>query len=184
MQKKKILEPTQRHIAIISFVGIKNIIFAINKIDLVGFKKQIFLNIKKEIYKLIEKKNFSSIKFIPISALNGYNVTNKSFKISWFKKNNLLLTLSKIKNILKKNEHSYISIQHVHRPNENVRHYMGLKIGHFKKNDTIINVSSGQKTIIKNIFIKNKKNFVYSNSIAFETKDKIVLFLFRYKRSL
>ena len=52
---------------------------------------------------------------------------------------------------------------------------MGLKIGRFKKNDTIINVSSGQKTIIKNIFIKKKKNFFYSNSIAFETKDKIDL---------
>jgi bifunctional enzyme CysN/CysC len=172
--KKKILEQTKRHIAIISFVGIKNIIFAINKLDLVGFKKKIFLNIKKKIYTLTEKKNFSSIEFIPISALKGYNITNKSFKISWFKKNNLLLTLSKIKTSLKKDKHSYISIQHVHRPNENVRHYMGIKIGHFKKNDTIVNVSSGQKTRIKNIFIKNKK-FLYSNSIAFETKDKIDL---------
>lgn len=172
--KKKILKQTKQHIAIISFVGIKNIIFAINKLDLVGFKKKIFLNIKKEIYTLIKKKNFNSIEFIPISALKGYNIIKKSSKISWFKKNNLLLALSKIKTILKKNNH-YISIQHVHHPNEKVRHYMGLKIGHFKKNEAIINVSSGQKTKIKNIFVRNKKSFIYSNSITFETKDKIDL---------
>ena len=82
--KKGILEQTIRHLKILNFLNLKNIIFALNKIDLVKYIKKIFFKLKKNLEKNIQSNVKSS--FVPISALNGDNVVFKSKKMKWYKR--------------------------------------------------------------------------------------------------
>jgi bifunctional enzyme CysN/CysC len=172
---KGVLEQTRRHLAILDFVGIKNFIFAINKMDYVSYNYNAFMKIQNQISLLLKDKNFINTSFVPVSALNGDNIASLSSKMKWYKGKSLLKILSNIKVLDYIIKDAYIAIQHVHRPNPLIRHYMGIKNGQFFKNDKIIVFPSRQKTIIKNTFQgfeKNKKN-LKSNIISFETNDEI-----------
>lgn len=172
---KGVLEQTLRHIAILDFVGIKQIIFAINKMDYVSYNHNVFIKIQKQIPLLLKNKNFITIRLVPISALKGDNVASLSSKMKWYKGKHLLKILSNIRGLDHKIKDSYIAIQHVHRPNSLIRHYMGIKNGQFFKNDKIIIFPSRQQTKIKNIFqgFEKNKRKLKSNIISFETKDEI-----------
>jgi bifunctional enzyme CysN/CysC len=172
---KGLLEQTIRHIAILDFVGIKHIIFAINKMDCVSYNYNVFIKIQDQISLLLKDKNFISPKFVPISALKGDNIASLSSKMKWYKGKHLLKILSNMKVSDHKIKDSYIAIQHVHRPNPSIRHYMGIRNGEFFKNDNIIVLPSRQKTKIKNTFqgFEKNKRKLKSNIISFETKDEI-----------
>jgi len=71
---------TKRHSFIVSLLGIKHVVIAINKMDLVEYKEDKFKEIAEEYKKFSKKLNFESIKVIPMSALKGDNVYNKSSK--------------------------------------------------------------------------------------------------------
>jgi bifunctional enzyme CysN/CysC len=172
---KGVLEQTRRHLAILDFVGIKHFIFAINKMDYVSYNYNAFMKIQNQISLLLKDKNFINTSFVPVSALNGDNIASLSSKMKWYKGKSLLKILSNIKVSDYIIKDAYIAIQHVHRPNPLIRHYMGIKNGQFFKNDKIIVFPSRQKTKIKNTFQgfeKNKKN-LKSNIISFETNDEI-----------
>jgi bifunctional enzyme CysN/CysC len=173
---KGVLEQTKRHIAILNFVGIKKIVFAVNKMDCVNYKQRVFKNIEKELSSLTTSKNVTSVNYVPVSALNGENVTYPSSKMKWYKQKHLLHILGAM--ILEKgtSKFPYIALQHVHRPNPMTRHYMGIAKGQWSANDKIIVLPSGQTTSIKTTFagfVKNKK--FSSRIISFETKDDIDL---------
>jgi len=172
---KGVLEQTLRHIAILDFVGIKHIIFTINKMDCVSYNYNVFIKIQDQISLLLKDKNFISPRFVPISALKGDNIASLSSKMKWYKGKSLLKILSNIKVSDYTIKDSYIAIQHVHRPNPSIRHYMGIRNGEFFKNDNIIVFPSRQKTKIKNTFqgFEKNKRKLKSNIISFETKDEI-----------
>jgi bifunctional enzyme CysN/CysC len=172
---KGILEQTLRHIATLDFVGIKNIIFAVNKMDSVSYKKIKFEILKKKINLNTKNKNFKSINIIPISALNGDNLIIKSSKMKWYKKDTLMNCLLKTKFLSPKNKFGYISIQHVHRPHRKIRHFMGIQNGQFIKNDNVVILPSKQKTVIKSIFTDSLIGGRKSSSkiISFATKDEV-----------
>ncbi len=71
--------------------------FAVNKMDCVHYKKQVFQAIQKELSSLITKKNITSVSYVPVSALKGENVTSLSSKMKWYKQKHLLHLLSNIK---------------------------------------------------------------------------------------
>ena len=98
--KKGILDQTKRHLKILEFLNFKNIIFALNKVDLIKYDKIKFIKIKAN----IEKQIYSNAKlsFVPISALNGDNVVFKSKKMKWYKGKSILDTINSIKIIKKK----------------------------------------------------------------------------------
>lgn len=175
---KGILEQTKRHIAILNFVGIEKVIFAINKMDCVNYKETVFLNLKKKLSFYLKNNNFKYINIIPISALKGDNVATSSLKMKWYKEKSLLKTLTNF-SINSRNffRSSYIAIQHVHRPNSLTRNYMGFMEGKFFKGEKIILIPSMQETYIKNIYVGFRKNTSnYSSSIInLETKDNIDL---------
>lgn len=173
---KGVQEQTRRHIAILDFVGIKNIVFAVNKMDCVNYKQKVFQATQKELSSLITNKNITSVSYVPVSALNGENVTSPSSKMKWYKHKHLLHLLSTMKVGKERSKFFYIAVQHVHRPNRMTRHYMGTANGQWSVNDKIIALPSGQTTSIKTIyagFNKNKKSS--SRIISFETKDEIDL---------
>jgi bifunctional enzyme CysN/CysC len=156
--KKGILEQTLKHVYILDFVGIKKIIFTINKIDLVKDKKK-FYKIKSSLKELNKKFNFKSSIFIPTSATRGDNVVKKSKYLKWYKGNSLLEEIYKTK-IEKEDSinESFLPIQYVNRVNQNTRHYLGNVFGGiFKKKDNIFVYPSNQKAKIKNIYHNSKK---------------------------
>ena len=159
--KKGILDQTKRHLKILEFLNFKNIIFALNKIDLVKYDKKIFFKLKENLKKIL----FSNVKsnFIPISALNGDNVVSKSKKMKWYKGKSVLDTINSITINKKKISKPYLSVQHIHRPNRSIRNYLGDLRGSFKANQKIKILPSGNITNIANIYSNFKKVKKISN---------------------
>ena len=155
--KSGLLEQTKRHLKILDFLNIQNIIFAINKIDLVKYNKKKFNIIKNNLENILSKKKNLKKFFIPISALNGDNVVSKSKKMKWYKGKSILEVITTIKLLSKKNIKSYLSVQHVHRPNNKIRNYFGDLMGQFKVNQKIKVLPSENSALIKSIYSNFKK---------------------------
>ncbi|MCH2224990.1 MAG: GTP-binding protein, partial [Crocinitomicaceae bacterium] len=90
--RKGVIEQTNRHFFINNLLRVKDIVVAINKMDLVDYSEEIFNSIKKDFEKLLDKREYKgqNISFIPISALKGDNVVNNSDKMSWYQGDTVL----------------------------------------------------------------------------------------------
>jgi bifunctional enzyme CysN/CysC len=162
--KGGIKEQTKRHLKILDFLNIQNIIFAFNKIDLVKYSKKNFLKTKYRLKKIINFKKNKKIFFIPVSALNGDNIVTKSTKMRWYKHKSVLDTITSLKMTSKKNIKPYLSVQHIHRPDNKIRNYFGDLVGQFKINQKIKILPSTNSSLIKNIYSNFKKVNKISNS--------------------
>ena len=152
-----IVEQTRRHSFIASLLGIPHIIYCINKMDLVDYKEEAYQNIKKELVGFSSKLTTKDIRFIPISALNGDNVVNRSNKMEWYDGSTLLHTLE---NIHIASDHNHIDcrfpVQNVIRPQKDEFHdyrgYAGrIAGGVFKVGDDVVVLPSGFQSKIKSI---------------------------------
>lgn len=150
-------EQTCRHSLIASLIGIKHVVICINKMDLVGYKKEVFEKIRSEYEQFSAKLQVVDVQFIPISALTGENVESKSENMPWYEGNTLLYLLE---NIHVASDENLIDcrfpVQYVIRPQSKKYHdYRGYagKIagGIFKKGDTVIALPSGITSKIKSI---------------------------------
>ena len=149
-----ILTQTKRHSFIVSLLGIKNIVLAINKMDLVNYDKNIYEKISSE-YKLFSKKlNFKNIQSIPISALKGDNIHKKSKYMKWYNDKTLFDYLETTKTKIKTSNSFVLPVQSVNRPNLNFRGYSGtIAEGKIRKGDELISLPSNQKVKVKDIFV-------------------------------
>jgi len=149
-----ILTQTKRHSFIVSLLGIKNIVLAINKMDLVNYDKNIYEKISSE-YKLFSKKlNFENIQSIPISALKGDNIHKKSKHMKWYNDKTLFDYLETTKTKIKSSDSFVLPVQNVNRPNLNFRGYSGtIAEGKIRKGDELISLPSNQKVKVKDIFV-------------------------------
>ena len=82
--KEGVQEQTKRHAYILSMLGIKQVIVAVNKIDLIGYKEEIFNSVKGELLKFLDSVKIKPSYVIPISAKEGDNIAKKSEKIRWY----------------------------------------------------------------------------------------------------
>ena len=172
--KRGITEQTNRHLKILDFLNIKNIIFAVNKIDLVKYNKKIILNNIDKLKKFFNFKNSKKTFFIPVSALNGDNVVAKSPRMPWYKGKSLLNLIISLESASKENIKSYLSVQHIHRPDNKIRHYFGDLVGDFKINQKIKVLPSGNSTLIKNIYSNFKRiNKVSNFPVALDLQKQI-----------
>ena len=149
-----ILTQTKRHSFIVSLLGIKNIVLAINKMDLVNYDKNIYEKISSE-YKLFSKKlNFENIQSIPISALKGDNIHKKSKYMKWYNDKTLFDYLETTKTKIQRSNSFVLPVQSVNRPNLNFRGYSGtIAEGKIRKGDELISLPSNQKVKVKDIFV-------------------------------
>ena len=149
-----ILTQTKRHSFIVSLLGIKNIVLAINKMDLVNYDKNIYEKINSE-YKLFSKKlNFKNIQSIPISALKGDNIHKKSKYMKWYNDKTLFDYLETTKIKIQSSDSFVLPVQSVNRPNLNFRGYSGtIAEGKIRKGDELISLPSNQKVKVKDIFV-------------------------------
>ncbi len=121
-----ITDQTKRHTIICSIVGIKNIVLAINKMDLIKYSKKKYLTILKSYIEFAKNLNFKEIYSIPISALKGCNIIKSSKNTEWFKGKCLLEYLEDINlNINSTKSFLRFPIQFVNRPHQDFRGYSG-----------------------------------------------------------
>ena len=152
--EKGVLEQTKRHSFIVNLLGIKHIVVAINKMDLVHYKENIFEKIVDEYKELIKNFTFRSINFIPLSALKGDNVFSNFENTKWYNGSTLIETLEKV-DVLDSSQHNELSfpVQWVNRSSANFRGYSGtIADGKISRGDLITTASSNMLTSVKNIF--------------------------------
>ncbi|RXJ85285.1 sulfate adenylyltransferase subunit CysN [Arcobacter sp. CECT 8985] len=160
--RQGVLTQTKRHSYIASLLGIKNLIVAINKMDLVDFSEEIFENIKNDYEKIVAYLPHNAdlnIDFIPISALNGDNILNKSENTPWYNNKPLMEILDTV-NISKEENNSFrFPVQYVIRPHLNFRGFSGtIASGEIKVGDKITVLPSFKTSKIKSIVSNDIKN--------------------------
>jgi len=120
---------TLHHLEIALRLGIREILFVINKMDLVGFSKKAFYRMKQDIDSHVTKRSshFSDIshKVLPVSGLRGHNVVKSSDKLAWFGGPTLLQTLDSLHGHRRLNQDPLFEVQYVQRLSEGGRRYLG-----------------------------------------------------------
>ena len=151
--RKGILTQTRRHSFIVNLLGIEHVIVAINKMDLVDFSEEVYEKIKADYNALADELGMKNRYFIPMSALDGDNVVNKSKKTPWYDSKPLLELLDTM-DISKevKEEEFRFPVQYVNRPNLDFRGFCGTIVaGSVKVGDDITVLPSGKTTKVKSI---------------------------------
>jgi len=155
--RKGVIEQTRRHSYIASLLQIPHLIVCVNKMDLVEYKEERFQEIVREYEQFAAKLDVADIRFIPISALHGDNVVDRSEKMDWFQGSTLLYTLETI-HIGSDQNHidARFPVQTVIRPHSDEYHdyrgYAGRVAGGiFRPGDNVVVFPSGFKSKIKSI---------------------------------
>jgi sulfate adenylyltransferase subunit 1 len=152
-----VIEQTKRHAFLASLLQIPHLVVCINKMDLVDYKEDVYNNIKAEFEKFSFKLDVKDVHFIPISALKGDNIVDRSQNMPWFEGTTLLYYLE---NVHIGSDHNFIDarfpIQHVIRPNTDEFHdyrgYAGRVAGGiWKKGDQVTLLPSGFQSKIAKI---------------------------------
>ena len=151
--RKGILTQTRRHSFIVSLLGIEHVIVAINKMDLVDFSESVYNEISQAYGELAQELGIKNTYHIPVSALDGDNVVDKSEHTPWFSGMPLLGLLDTM-DISKeqKAENFRFPVQYVNRPHLNFRGFCGtIAAGSVKVGDAITVLPSGKSTTVKSI---------------------------------
>ena len=152
-----VMTQTKRHSFIVSLLGIKKVILAINKMDLVNYDQKTYQQIDQHYRSFAKNLNFDHIQSIPISALKGDNVYEKSTTMKWYTEQTLFSYLETVKVTSTKSSKFILPVQRVNRPNLDFRGYSGtIASGNIKVGEEIRTVPSNQKAKVKEIFIGDK----------------------------
>lgn len=155
--RKGVVEQTRRHAFIASLLQIPHLVVCINKMDLVDYSREVFEQIREEFASFSFKLDVKDVHFIPISALRGDNIVNRTLNMPWYDGSTLLYYLE---NVHIGSDHNFIDcrfpVQFVLRPNTDDHHdyrgYAGRVVGGvFKPGDQVLLLPSGFTTRIKRI---------------------------------
>lgn len=151
--RKGVLVQSKRHAFIASLLGIKHMVIAINKMDLVDYSQEIFRKIMQDFEDFSDKLNIPDLVYIPLSALKGDNVVQKSKRMIWYEGPSLLNYLENVHILSDRNLIDLrFPIQYVLRPHTDFRGYSGqLAGGVIRKGDKILVLPSQRKTRIRSI---------------------------------
>jgi sulfate adenylyltransferase subunit 1 len=144
---------TKRHSFLVSLLGIKRVVVAINKMDLMDYSEDVYNQIKTDYLAFAEQLNIEDIRFVPISALEGDNVVNHSDKTPWFRGEPLMALLESIEigNDINTDDFRF-PVQYVNRPNLDFRGFAGTVVsGQIQPGDQITALPSGKSSKVKSI---------------------------------
>jgi sulfate adenylyltransferase large subunit len=151
--RKGILTQSRRHAYIASLLGIRHIVAAINKMDLVDYSEEVFSGHKRDLLALASRLGISDLTCIPVSALNGDNVVTRSAHMPWYEGPSLLEHLESVPVYEdQQNAPFRMAVQRVVRPHQNFRGFAGqIASGVIHPGDEIIALPSGRKSRVKSI---------------------------------
>lgn len=148
-----VITQTRRHTYLVSLLGIKHVVLAVNKMDLVDFDKNIFDKIVSDYKEFVAPLNIPDITCIPLSALDGDNVVEKSDRTPWYEGPSLLDFLETVPIDQDRNFEDFrYPVQYVLRPNLDFRGFCGkVASGIVRKGDTLMALPSGKTSKVKSI---------------------------------
>ncbi len=170
---------TRRHTYIASLLGIKNIVVAINKMDLVEFSETRFGEIQEEYQQFVSQldRKPSNILFVPISALNGDNVVNASANTPWYQGQTLMSILESVEITRDSSKSEFrFPVQYVNRPNLDFRGFCGtIALGEVHVGDEIVALPSGKKSTVKEIvtYDSNLEHAIAGQAVTLTLNDEI-----------
>jgi bifunctional enzyme CysN/CysC len=148
-----VITQTKRHSFICSLLGIKHVVVAVNKMDLMEWAEEVFEKIRQDYNAFAARLTFSDVHFIPMSALKGDNVVEKSANLPWYDGPTLLHHLENVNIATDRNLIDMrFPVQHVLRPNLNFRGFSGtMASGIMRKGDAVMSLPSRRTSQIKSI---------------------------------
>lgn len=161
--RKGLVEQTFRHSFIASLLKIPHIVVCVNKMDLVNYSEEVFEKIVEDYKSFSSKLEVSDIQFVPISALHGDNVVNRSENMPWYQGATLMHVLETVHI---ESDHNHIDarfpVQYVIRPqtkeHADFRGYAGrIAGGIFRSGDEVLVLPSGYTTRIKSVYLADKR---------------------------
>lgn len=156
---KGVLPQTRRHARICAVMGIRHFIFAVNKMDLVGYEEGHFRKIASEIKRLQDELGLYELKIIPVSATEGDNVTVPSANMKWYTGETILSCLENVD--IKETETEkgfYMPVQRVCRPDHSFRGFQGqVESGEIGIGDEITVLPNLEKACVKKILVGDKE---------------------------
>ncbi|OAS13331.1 GTP-binding protein [Paenibacillus oryzisoli] len=163
--KKGVITQTKRHTRICALMGIKHLVLAVNKMDLVGFDPKVFDAIKQEFLQLTAEFHFESIQVIPVSATEGDNITKKSPNTPWYEGLALLPYLENVDVHQNDNAKQFMMpIQRVCRPDHTFRGFQGqVEAGRIAVGEELTTLPSHEKAKVKRILVGDQdRDYAYA----------------------
>ncbi len=156
--KQGVLLQTRRHARICSLMGIRHFVFAVNKMDLMGYSRERFEEISEEIQSLSAELSLAKVKIIPLSATEGDNLTADSPHTPWYTGGPLLTYLENVDIEDIEEKGFYLPVQRVCRPNHTFRGFQGqIEAGSISVGDELTVLPSNEKAIVKSIHITDRE---------------------------
>lgn len=175
--RKGILTQTRRHSYLVSLIGIRKLVVAINKMDLVNYGEKVFLKIVADYRAMSTQMGINDIMFIPMSALKGDNVVEKSACMPWYTGLPLMAYLETITIDHRAEEQAFrFPVQWVNRPNLDFRGFAGLiASGRVQVGDRVRIQPSGKTTSVASIvtFDGNQLEAVAGQSVTITLSDEV-----------
>jgi bifunctional enzyme CysN/CysC len=153
--RKGVVEQTRRHAYIASLVGVRHLVACVNKMDLVDFDEAVFESVAADLRKFVCKLEIPDVTLIPVSALNGDNVVDRSAAMPWYEGPPLLYHLEHVHVASDRNLHDVrVPVQYVIRPMSDEHHdyrgYAGqIASGVLHKGDEVVVLPAGHRTRVK-----------------------------------
>lgn len=149
-----ILVQTRRHARICALMGIESFVFAVNKMDLVGYKEDVFRKIEADIAALAKEVGLKQVQVIPVSATEGDNITVKATTMPWYEGPALLPYLENVDASGAAEDGFYMPVQRVCRPNHTFRGFQGqVESGKITVGDTLTVLPSGESAKVKTLMV-------------------------------
>ena len=168
---------TRRHSFIVSLLGIKHVIVAINKMDLVEHSQEVYDRIREEYLAFSEHLTIPDIRFVPISALRGDNVVTRSENMGWYQGATLMELLESVQVSHDVALEAFrLPVQYVNRPNLDFRGFCGTVVaGEVKPGDAIVALPSGKRSKVKEVvtFEGNQPSAFVGQAITLTLEDEI-----------
>ena len=176
---KGLLPQTKRHTYIASLLGIRHLLVAVNKMDLVGFRQEVFDQIREDFSALAEHLGVADVQCIPLSALDGDNLVTRSTHTPWYAGPTMLEHLETVEIRPAANlETLRFPVQSVIRPDANFRGFAGrIASGEIRPGDEVVALPSQRRTRVESIvsFDGNLPSAAAGDSVVITLADEIDL---------
>jgi bifunctional enzyme CysN/CysC len=175
--RKGVLAQTRRHSLICSLLGIRHVVLAVNKLDLVGFDRAVFDRIAVDYAQFAQDLHFASVATIPLSARHGDNITERSPRTPWYEGPPLLEYLESVDTTDQADAAPFrFPVQWVNRPNQEFRGFSGTVVtGSVAPGDPIVVMGSSRSSRVKEIvtFDGSLARATAGDSVTLTLEDEI-----------
>jgi sulfate adenylyltransferase subunit 1 len=174
---KGLLPQTKRHSYIASLLGIPNVVAAINKMDLVGYRENVYQQLREDFLSLAARLNIPAVECIPVSATEGDNVVDVSDHMTWYTGPTLLEYLDTVPlRDSSRLDSIRFPVQYVIRPDSTFRGFAGqVSGGAIRRGDAVVALPSGRSTYVRSIvtYEGQIETAELGQSVTLELEDEI-----------